>query len=226
MSGPTVGLNPEVEMRKLIPLIVFVAAIATLSGCSAGGLPGSPSAATSGASSSAPASGAPAASSSGSGATSATECAVAGKALASFVSGTMSSPYQKGDDCYFGVGPNGTLSGATLAQQYGDVIVVQFGTTDVDSNFTAAQQTYGSGSGVENLSGVGTEAHYWGGLNDEATPQVWARTSGAYCIIQTHINSAAEVGLSSPAGSAVIAKLDMPGLAAKFGGVCSALFGG
>jgi hypothetical protein len=222
-------------MRAFIPVLVFVVAVAALSGCSAGTLPGGatgsgPAATSGGGSSAAPAavagSGSGSKSKSGSGATSATECSIAGKALATFVTGTMSSPYQKGTDCYFGVGPNGTLSGATLAQQYGDVILVQYGTSGADSQMAAANQVYGGGKGVEQLSGVGTEAHYWGGLNDEGSPQVWARTSGAWCIIQSHLNSATEVGLTAPGGSAVIAKADMPGLGAKFGSVCTALFGG
>ena len=214
-------------MRKIVPLLTFVVAVAALSGCSAGTLPGgsAPGASNPSAAASSAGSGGSSGTKSGSGASAATECAVAAKTLATFVSGTMSSAYQKGDACYFGVGPNGTLSGATLAQQYGDVIVVQYTTSGVDGDFQAASQTYG-GAGVQKLSGVGTEANYWGGENDEGTPQVWARTASAFCVVQTHLNAASEVGLSKPSGSAVIAKADMPKLAAEFGSVCSALFGG
>jgi hypothetical protein len=144
--------------------------------------------------------------------------------LAKFVSGTMSAPYQKGYICYFGVGPNGTKSGATLAQQYGDVVVVQYTTTDVDGEYRAASQNYG-GPGIKNLSGVGTKAQYWGGLNNEGSPQVFARTAGAFCLVQTRFNEATEVGLTSPGGSSVFAGADMPKVAAEVGGVCSALFG-
>ena len=208
-------------MRKIIPLLTFAIAVAALSGCSSGALPGGSAPGTT----NPPASAAGSGSNSGSGTTSATECGTADKALAAFVPGTMSAPYQKGDACYFGVGPNGNLSGATLAQQYGDVVVVQYSTSDVDSQYQAAKDTYG-GSGVQKLSGVGTEANYWGGVNDEGTPQVWARTANAFCVVQTHLNTAAEVGLAKPSGSAVISKADMPKLAGEFGSVCSALFGG
>jgi hypothetical protein len=214
----------EVPVRTFIPVVVFVVTVATLSGCSAGAPPGS--ATGGGSSSSAPGAAAPAApkAASGSTATSSDQCMIAAKVLAKFVTAPLSSPYQKGENCFFGVGPNGTKSGSVLAQQLVDSIIVKYTANDVNNDYQSAQLNYGGESNVGTLSGVGTKANYWGGLEGNSSPQVWARSGNAVCIVQTHIK-AAEVGLTSASASADVAKSDVPNLAAKVGGICAALFG-
>jgi hypothetical protein len=205
-------------VRKIIPLVTFVIAVAALSGCSTGALPGGsapgasgPSAAASGGSGS----------NSGSGATAANACEIAHTALAKVVTATLSAPYEKDSVCYFGVGPNGSQSGSALAQLYGDSVYVGYSTSDVDSQYQAAAAAY---SGSKTLGGVGTQAQYYDGGN--GNPQIVARTSGALCTVQTSFNNASEVGLSKPSDSRTIAASDVPRLASALGGVCTALFGG
>jgi hypothetical protein len=205
-------------VRKIIPLVTFAIAVAALSGCSAGALPGG---SASGASSPSAAAGADSGSSSGSGATAANACTTAHTALAKVVTASLSAPYEKDNVCYFGVGPNGSQSGSALAQLYGDSVFVGYSTSDVASQYQAAAAAY---SGSKNLSGVGTQAEYYDGGN--GNPQVVARSSGALCTVQTNFNDAAEVGLSKPSDSRTIAAADVPKLASKLGGVCTALFGG
>jgi hypothetical protein len=208
-------------VRKIVPLLTFVVAVAALSGCSAGSLPGgsasagsNPSAAADSGSSSGSNSG------SGPGATAANVCSVAHTALAKVVTGSLSAPYQKDNVCYFGVGSNGSQSGSALAKLYADSVYVGYTTSDVDSQYQAAAAAY---SGSKKLSGVGTEAQYYDGGN--GNPQVVAKTSGALCTVQTNFNDATEVGLSKPTDSRTIAAADVPKLASELGGVCSALFG-
>jgi hypothetical protein len=205
-------------VRKIIPLVTFAIAVAALSGCSTGALPGG---AAPGASNPSPAASVGAGSNSGSGATAANACSVAHTALAKVVTAMLSAPYEKKNVCYFGVGPNGGLSGSALSQLYGDSVFVGYSTSDVDSQYQAAVQAY---SGSKKLSGVGTEAVYYDGGN--GNPQVVARTSGGFCSVQTNFNDATEVGLSKPSGSRTIGAADVPKLASELGGVCTALFGG
>lgn len=157
----------------------------------------------------------------GGSATSANACATAHDALAKVVTATLSAPYQKGDTCYFGVGPNGGQSGAALAQNLSDSVFVRYSTSDPSGDYAGGKIAY---SGSKPLSGVGSEAVYYDGGN--GNPQVLAHTSGAFCSVQTNFNAASEVGLTKPSGSRTIAESDVPKLAADLGGVCTALFGG
>jgi hypothetical protein len=148
-------------------------------------------------------------------------CAIAHDALAKVVTAPLSAPYLKGDTCYFGVGPNGSQSGARLAQNLSDSVFVRYSTSDPAGDFSGGKIAY---SGSKTLSGVGSEAAYYDGGN--GNPQVLARTSNAFCSVQTNFNDASEVGLTKPSGSRTIAETDVPKLAADLGGVCTALFGG
>jgi hypothetical protein len=71
---------------------------------------------------------------------------------------------------------------------------------------------------------VGTEARYYDGGNGD--PQIFARTSNAFCDVQTFFNDASEVGLTKPSGSRTITAADVPKLASELGIVCTALFKG
>jgi hypothetical protein len=133
----------------------------------------------------------------------------------------LSAPYQKGDTCYFGVGPHGSQTGAALAQNLSDSVFVRYSTSDPTGDYTGGKIAY---SGSKPLSGVGSEAVYYDGGN--GNPQVLAHTSSAFCSVQTNFNDASEVGLSKPTDSRTIAAADVPKLAADLGGVCTALFGG
>ncbi|HEX4444114.1 MAG TPA: hypothetical protein VHZ81_11125 [Galbitalea sp.] len=201
-------------MRAVLPATVVVFAIAILTGCSSGGLPGN-----------APAAGAPASTGTSSTAPKTNPgggsfCSTAHDALAKVVTGALSAPYQRADTCNFGVGPNGGLSGVALGALYGDGVVVKFDSPDTGSNYQAALDAY---AGSKSLSGVGTAAKYYDGGNGD--PQVFAKSATAFCLVQTSFNDATEVGLSKPGGSRTIAAADAPGLAAKLGAICSALFG-
>jgi hypothetical protein len=206
-------------MRKFVPVVVLALAVAALSGCSAGSLPGSSSAGG----------GAPAPSSAGSGsasgsnspAKSGSTCSTARTALAKVVTGSLSQAYQRADTCNFGVGPNASLSGPALGALYSNGVVVKYDAADADnSNYQAALDAY---AGSKPLSGVGTAAQYYDGGNGD--PQVFARTATSFCLVQTTINDATQVGLSKPSGSRNIAAADVPKLASELGGVCRALFG-
>jgi hypothetical protein len=203
-------------VRKIIPLLTFAIAVAALSGCSTGGLPGGSAAGGSN-----PPAAASSGSGSGSGATASNACGVAHDALAKVVTAALSAPFEKDNVCYFGVGSNASQSGSALAQLYGDSVFVGYSTSDVDSQYQAAAAAY---SGSKKLSGVGTQAQYYDGGN--GNPQVVARTSRALCTVQTNFNDATEVGLSKPTDSRTIATADVPKLAGELGGVCTALFGG
>jgi hypothetical protein len=206
-------------MRKLIPLVVFAVAVAALSGCSTGSLPGGASA---GGSVAAPSSaGSGSAAGSDTSAKSGSTCATARAALAKVVTGSLSQPYQRADTCNFGVGPNASLSGPALGALYSNAVVVKFDAADADnSNYQAALDAYADS---KPLSGVGTAAQYYDGGNGD--PQVFARTATSFCLVQTTINDATQVGLSKPGGSRNIAAADVPKLASELGGVCTALFG-
>jgi hypothetical protein len=184
--------------------------VAALTGCSAGTLPGGSNGGA-----------AAAAGGTGGGATAANECTVAHAALGKVVTRALSSPFQKDDKCYFGVGPNGTKAGADLAQLYSDSVVVRYTTTDVASEYQGGKIAY---SGSKPLNGVGTEAAYYDGGN--GNPQIVARSAAAFCSVQTFFNDASEVGLSKPAGARTIAEADVPKLASDLGAVCNALFTG
>jgi hypothetical protein len=119
------------------------------------------------------------------------------------------------------VGPNGGQSGAGLAQNLSDSVFVRYSTSDPTGDFTGGKMAY---SGSKPLAGVGSEAAYYDGGN--GNPQVLARTSRAFCSVQTYFNAASEVGLTKPSGSRTIAEADVPKLAADLGAVCTALFGG
>ena len=203
-------------MRAVVPVAVVVFAIAALTGCSSGGLPGGAAAGGAPAASSGGTSSTPPKASSGGG----SFCATARTALAKVVTGPLSAPYQRGDTCNFGVGPNGNLSGAALGALYGDGVVVKFDSPDTGSNYQASLDAYG---GAKSLSGVGTAAEYYDGGNGD--PQVFAKNATAYCLVQTSFNDATEVGLSKPGGSRTIGESDVVGLATKLGGICTALFG-
>jgi hypothetical protein len=209
-------------VRKIIPLLTLVVAVAALSGCSAGALPGgsAPAASNPPAAASSAQTGGGSSTKSGGGVTAANQCDIAHDALAKVVIATLSSGYLKGDVCYFGVGPNGTVSGSALAELYGDSVYVAYTTSDVDSQYQSAAAAY---SGSKKLGGVGSQAQYYDGGN--GNPQIVARTSGALCTVQTNFNSATEVGLSKPSDSRTIAAADVPKLASDLGGVCTALFG-
>lgn len=200
-------------MNKSVSLITLALAATLLSGCAAAAPSGGTGASGGGASGSG--------SGSGTVANSGNECSIAHDALAKVVTGTLSAPYQKGDTCYFGVGPNGTKSGSALAGLYGDSANVRYTTTAVASEYQGAKVAY---SGSKPLTGVGTEAAYYDGGN--GNPQVIAHTSGGFCDVQTSFNDATEVGLKKPSGSRTIAEADVPKLAADLGAVCTALFGG
>ena len=204
-------------MIKILSLFVLAVSAATLAGCASTASP-SPggSAGTAGSSGPSTSSG-----TSGSVVSAADECATAKTALAKFVTGAMSAPYQKGDTCFFGVGPNGAATGSALAGLYGDVVHVQLTTSDAASQYQAATVAY---SGSKPLSGVGTQAQYYDGGN--GNPQVSARTDSAFCLVQTYFNAASEVGLTKPTDARTIAAADVPKLAAEIGSVCTALFGG
>jgi hypothetical protein len=205
-------------MRKFVPVIVLAIAVAALSGCSAGGLPGSASAAGGAA---APASTASGSGAAGSSSKSGSTCATARSALAKVVTGTLSQAYQRADTCNFGVGPNASLSGPALGALYSNAVVVKYDAADADnSNYQAALDAY---AGSKPLGGVGTAAQYYDGGNGD--PQVFARTATSFCMVQTTINDATQVGLSKPGGSRNIAAADVPKLAGELGGVCRALFG-
>ncbi|MDP9027686.1 MAG: hypothetical protein M3N46_09015, partial [Actinomycetota bacterium] len=146
---------------------------------------------------------------------------IAHDALAKFVAGPLSAPYQKDETCYFGVGPNGSKTGTALMQIFGDSVNVRLVTTNVGDQYQAANIAYG---GSQPLAGVGSEAKFYDGGN--GNPQVFARTSKAFCDVQTNFNDASEVGLTKPSGSRTIAEVDVPKLASSVGAVCTALFGG
>ena len=200
-------------MRESVTLLTLIVAVTLLSGCAASSSAGTGTGSgNAGSAASGPGG--------GGGVTSANECSVAHDALAKVVTGGLSAPYQKDDVCYFGVGPNGSKSGASLAQIFADSVNVRYITSDVDSQYQGAKLAYG---GSTALSGVGTEAQYYDGGN--GNPQVFARTSTAFCDVQTNFNDASEVGLTAPAGSRTIAAADVPKLASSIGAVCSKLFG-
>jgi hypothetical protein len=208
-------------MRVIFPVVAIAISAAALTGCSSGGLPGGAAGSgTAGGTSNSATGNAGGSSQSGSGATSANQCSIANDALKKFVTGALSQPYQRGDTCHFGVGPNANLSGAALVALYGDAVVVKFDSPDTGDNYQAAIDAYG---GSKPLGGVGSEAQYYDGGNGD--PQVFAKSASAFCLVQTSFNDATEVGLSKPAAGRNIAEADVPGLAAKIGTVCSALFG-
>ncbi len=204
-------------MRTLIPILTLVLAATALSGCAAATTSGAANSSSSGSSSSGSSS---SGGSSGGGATAANECSIAHDALAKFVT-SLSAPYQKGNVCNFGVGPNSTKSGAALGQLYGDTLNVRLVTSDIDSEYQGAKDSY---SPTTPLSGVGTEAEYHDGGN--GNPQVFARNATDFCDVQTSFNDASEVGLTKPSGSRTISAADVPKLASELGSVCSALFAG
>jgi hypothetical protein len=207
-------------MRAVVPVVVFAIAAAALSGCSTGGHPGGAAAGSTGVATAPPASGQTTAPKAKGGATSGDVCSIARTALAKVVTASLSQPYQRGDTCNFGVGPNGNASGPALGALYGDSVVVKYDSPDTGSNYQAALDAYG---GSKSLGSVGTAAEYYDGGNGD--PQVFAKTATAFCLVQTSFNDATEVGLSKPSGARNIGAPDVAGLAAKIGAVCSALFG-
>ncbi len=202
-------------MPKLLPLVIVGVVVTLLSGCSAAASAGGGgSSGGSAGSSSSPAQGGSAPAS--------VNCSTIKTALAKVVSIPISDGYKHGDGvCTFGIGPNANTSGTALTQLYSSVVNVTYSTSDVDSKFTGAQDSYG---GAKPLTGVGTKAGYYDGGN--GMPQVFARSGGAFCAVQPFLAAGSDVGLANATTAGrIIEGADVPKLASEFGGVCQTLFG-
>jgi hypothetical protein len=159
------------------------------------------------------------AASAGAAATAQNQCQITHDALAKVVVGSISAPYKRGKICYFGIGKNSGKHGAPLGLISNDVVQVAYKRTDVASLYRAATGL----PGTKPLDRVGSAAEYWD--RSDGNAQVFARTSDAFCWVIPDFSSATEAGLDEQTGARIISKADVPVLAAKLGGVCTALFG-